>query len=112
MEGWADEESAERVRAVQEERLFQFIRDEYDNALISYNGKDYMFDLVISKKDGHRSWYLMDVLEFMTERKPRPLAGPFDSLDSLLMAPLLDGKSIDERYSEIETSDTFRVVEE
>lgn len=92
--------------------FFAFIRDEYDNALISYNGKDYMFDLSVSKKDGRRSWYLMDAIEFMTERKPKPLAGPFDSLDSLLKAPLLDGKSIDERYSEIGTSDTFRVIEE
>ena len=92
--------------------FFAFIRDEYDNALISYNGKDNMFDLSVSKKDGRRSWYLMDALEFMTERKPKPLAGPFDSLDSLLKAPLLDGKSIDERYSEIGRSDTFRVIEE
>ena len=92
--------------------FFAFIRDEYDNALISYNGRDYMFDLSVSKKDGRRSWYLMDALEFMTERKPKPLAGPFDSLDSLLKAPLLDGKSIDERYFEIGRSDTFRVIEE
>lgn len=48
----------------------------------------------------------------MTERKPQPLAGPFDSLENLLKAPLLDGKSIDQRYYEIGTSDTFRIVEE
>ena len=94
------------------EYFFQYIMDEYDNVLISYNGKDYMFDLSVSKKDGRWSWYLMDAIEFMTERKPKPLAGPFDSLDSLLKAPLLDGKSIDERYSEIGSSDTFRVIEE
>lgn len=92
--------------------FFAFIRDEYDNALISYNGRDYMFDSEVSKKDGLRKWYLMDALELMTERKPKPLAGPFDSLESLLKAPLLDGKSIDQRYCEIGTSDTFRIVEE
>lgn len=97
--------------AFEKNDFYQFIRDEYDNALISWNGCDYMFDLVHSNKDGSSHWYLMDALEFMAERKPRPLAGPFDSLDSLLAAPLLDGKSIDERYYEIGKSDTFRLVE-
>ncbi len=92
--------------------FYLFIDYEYDNALISYNGRDYMFDLTRNKKDGTWSWYLMDAIEFMTERKPKPLFGPFDSLKSLLDAPIFDGKSIDERYDEIGKSDTFRVVEE
>lgn len=92
--------------------FYRFIEDEYDNALISYGGRDYMFDFTASRHSTNRSWYFMDALEFLSERKPKPLAGPFDSLENLLKAPLLDGKSIDQRYNEIGTSDTFRIVEE
>lgn len=91
--------------------FYQFVRDEYDNVLISYGGRDYMFDIATSGKGGDCSWYLMDAIEFLSERRPKPLAGPFDSLDSLLAAPVLNGESIDERYCEIEKSDTFRLIE-
>ncbi len=90
-------------------QFYEFVRDEFDNALISYDGRDYMFDRARAKEDGQWRWYLMDAVDHLTERKPRPLFGPFESFESLVTAPILDGKSIDDRYDEIGKSDTFYV---
>ena len=92
--------------------FLQSIRDDYDNKLITYSGKDYMFDLVYSKKSNKPSWYLADAIEFMTVKSPKHFAGPLDSIDDLLGAPILDGKSIIDRYDEILTADFVNVVDE
>ena len=89
--------------------FIQSIRDDYDNKLVTYDGQDYMFDLTFSKKTGKQVWYLADALEFMTVRKPKHLAGPFGSIDELLNAPALDGKSIIDRYDELLTADFVSV---
>ena len=94
------------------EEFLQAIRDDYDNKLITFGDQDYMFDLVYNKIKESSQWYLMDALEFMTEKKPRPLAGPFKSIDELLNAPVLAGKSITERYGELKTCDFVSVVDQ
>lgn len=92
--------------------FIQSVRDDYDNKLITYDGQDYMFDVVYSRKTGKAAWYLADAYEFMTIRNPRHLAGPFDSIDELLNAPVLDGESIIDRYDELLTADFVNVVDE
>lgn len=87
------------------------IRCDWDNKLITYDSNDYMFDMERGRKGEPTLWYLVDALEFMTVRHPRRMAGPFSSLDELLAAPILDGKSIVERYGELLTADLVSVVD-
>ena len=90
--------------------FIQSVRDDYDNKLITYDGQDYMFDLVYSRKTKEPAWYLTDALEFMTVKHPKHLAGPFGTIDELLNAPVLDGKSIIDRYDELLTADFVSVI--
>ena len=112
MGAWDNEKGMEGIRTVREEGLFRLHQRRIrQRAHILQRSGLYVRQRSVQKGWLQR-WYLVDALEFMTERKPQPLAGPFDSLENLLKAPLLDGKSIDQRYYEIGTSDTFRIVEE
>lgn len=86
------------------------IRCEYDEKLITYNGKDYTFDFKLEERTGKRHWYPVDVPDPESGREPEWTAGPFGSLDELFAAPILDGKSIIGRYDELGTCDVFGEV--
>lgn len=86
------------------------IRCEYDEKLITYGGNDFTFDFRPEEGTGKRLWYLVDVPDPESGREQERVAGPFGSLDELFAAPILDGKSIIERYDELGTCDVFGEV--
>ena len=82
---------------------------EYDNNLITFNGMDLMPCLHVERRSGKREWYFADALECCTVRHPKPLTESFSSLEELLFAPILNGKTIAERYNEIGTCNEFYI---
>ena len=73
----------------------------YDNYIFTYNGQDYMIGMRWNRKRKKEEWFLCDALEGCTLNKPKPLTDLYPSLDAILVAPLLDGKTIADRCSEL-----------
>lgn len=84
---------------------------EYDNNLITFDGADLMPCLRVKRRSSEREWFFADALECCTVSHPKPLTEPYPSLEALLSAPVLEGKTIAERYDEIGKCNDFWIEE-
>lgn len=88
------------------------IKQEYDERLITFRGQDYAFNAIKDEDTGGWKWYMCDALELRTKKHPRRLSGYYTSLDDLLNAPELDGRSVIERFDELGKCDWFWLVDD
>ncbi len=95
------------------EDFFDAIDCEYDMKIITYKGRDYIAYRCTDRSTGEEDWWLCDASEYIAKAKkgkrPSKLSDVYHSLDELVRAPILDGKSIVERYDEIGKCDWYDV---
>lgn len=87
------------------------IRDEYDNFLFTWKDQDYMVDRE-KNPEGGMWWMFVDAFEDLTIPNPRVLSGKYSTLDELMNAREMDGRSFVERYDEIKTCDEMYIVDD
>ncbi len=86
------------------------IMQEYDEKLFTYNGQDYMIDQKFDRKRKCREFFFVNALGMCTGIDVRQLSARYPSLEELLNAPELDGKSFMERYDELFTCDFVKYL--
>ena len=89
------------------EDFIDTMRSEWDNNFVTFSGTDYMPTVRRNKRTGKPEWYFADALECCTVANPKPLTATYGTLDELLSAPVFDGKTIAERYDEMEKCNMF-----
>ena len=88
------------------------IMQEYDEKLFTYNGRDYMIDQKFDTKLERREFFFINALGMRTGVGIKQLSARYPSLEELLNAPELDGKSFMERYDELLTCDYVKYITE
>ncbi len=86
------------------------IMQEYDEKLFTYNGQDYMIGQKFDRKRKCREFFFVNALGMCTGIDVRQLSARYPSLEELLNAPELDGKSFMERYDELFTCDFVKYL--
>lgn len=86
------------------------IMQEYDEKLFTYNGQDYMIDQKFDKKRKRREFFFINALGMRTGVGIKQLSARYPSLEELLNAPELDGKSFMDRYDELLTCDFVEYI--
>ncbi|WP_276683328.1 hypothetical protein [Slackia piriformis] len=86
------------------------IMQECDEKLFTYNGQDYMIDQKFDKKRKRREFFFINALGMRTGVGIKQLSAHYPSLEELLNAPELDGKSFMDRYDELLTCDFVEYI--
>lgn len=86
------------------------IMQEYDEKLFTYNGQDYMIDQKFDKKRKRCEFFFINALGMRTGVGIEQLSARYPSLEDLLNAPELDGKSFMDRYDELLTCDFVEYI--
>ena len=64
------------------------------------DGNDYIIVAERPRRFAKPEWFLCDVFEYATKRKPKRISPSFGSMDELIDAPLFNGRSFRERFDE------------
>lgn len=80
----------------------------YDWPLFTYRGQDYVIDQKYHRKTGEREYFFADPLIHRGEG--HRLSIGFETVDELLAAPVLDGKSFLDRYDTLLVADEYSCI--